>query len=253
MIEIDQLKFRYPRSDFRLQIEKLSLGERCLGERGTGEGGIGEGQVEKIAVVGPSGSGKTTLLNLIAGIVAPSSGTIRVSDQEVTSLSDAQRRDFRAANIGMVFQRFELIEYLTVLDNVLLPFAINQSLGELRPRQEVVEQATKLIDSVGLASKLRRRPNQLSQGEQQRVAICRALVTNPQLILADEPTGNLDPKNKRLIIDLIFQQAEARNQTLIVVTHDQGILDGFDRVIDFDQFYVDDTEDLQPAGGEVSS
>ena len=112
--------------------------------------GLGHGQAEKVAVVGPSGSGKTTLLNLIAGIVIPSSGTIRVCDQAVTSLSDAQRRDFRAANIGMVFQRFELIEYLTVLDNVLLPFEINQSLGELRSRQEAVVLARELIDSVGL-------------------------------------------------------------------------------------------------------
>ncbi len=238
MIEIEQLHFRYPRSDFHLQIEHLSVGS--------------DGQAEKVAVVGPSGSGKTTLLNLIAGIVTPESGTIRVGDQNVDTMSDAQRRDFRSAKIGMVFQRFELVEYLNVLDNILLPFAINDSLGLESQNQNAAQLAKKLADSVGLQSKLRRRPNQLSQGEQQRVAICRALVTNPQLILADEPTGNLDPKNKRLILDLIFQQSEARNQTLIVVTHDTGILDGFDRVIDFDQFYVDGTR-LQTAGDEVSS
>jgi len=206
MIEIEKLQFRYPRSDFQLQIENLKIG-----------------QSEKIAVVGPSGSGKTTLLNLIAGIVTPVSGLIRVGDQMIAganeAMNDAQRRDFRAAKIGMVFQRFELIEYLNVLDNVLLPFSINQSLAEQRSRKAAVEQATKLVDGVGLASKLRRRPNQLSQGEQQRVAICRALVTNPQLILADEPTGNLDPKNKRMILDLLLAQSTQRNQTLIVVTH----------------------------------
>ena len=244
MIEIDQLKFRYPRSDFQLQIERLSVG-----------------QAEKVAVVGPSGSGKTTLLNLIAGIVTPKSGQIRVNDQTVAgkngAMNDAERRDFRAAKIGLVFQRFELIEYLNVLDNVLLPFAINQSLGEQQSRQSVVEQATKLVDGVGLASKLRRRPNQLSQGEQQRVAICRALVTNPQLVLADEPTGNLDPKNKQVVIDLLLQQSAQRNQTLIVVTHDRGILNGFDRVVDFEEFYVDTAAtvpDLRTGGigGEVA-
>ena len=244
MIEIDQLKFRYPRSDFQLQIERLSVG-----------------QAEKVAVVGPSGSGKTTLLNLIAGIVTPKSGQIRVNDQTVAgtngAMNDTERRDFRAAKIGMVFQRFELIEYLNVLDNVLLPFAINQSLGEQQSRQSVVEQATKLVDGVGLASKLRRRPNQLSQGEQQRVAICRALVTNPQLVLADEPTGNLDPKNKQVVIDLLLQQSAQRNQTLIVVTHDRGILNGFDRVVDFEEFYVDTVSAVaEPqtggVGGEVA-
>ena len=248
MIEIEKLQFRYPRSDFHLQIAALKIEA-----------------AEKVAVVGPSGSGKTTLLNLIAGIVTPDSGTIRVGDQTVAgsngSMNDAQRRDFRAANIGMVFQQFELVEYLNVLDNILLPFAINESLDrEHRSQQGRAEQARELAQSVGLDSKLRRRPHQLSQGEQQRVAICRALITNPQLILADEPTGNLDPKNKRLILDLIFSQSAANDQSLIVVTHDRGILDGFDRVIDFENFYIDGTgdsagdskADLQSTG-EVSS
>jgi len=181
MIEIEQLQFRYPRSDFHLQIESLSIEP-----------------AEKVAVVGPSGSGKTTLLNLIAGVAKPHSGTIRVGDQTVSALSDAERRDFRAANIGMVFQQFELVEYLNVLDNILLPFSINESLKrEHRSSQGRAEQARELAQAVGLDSKLRRRPHQLSQGEQQRVAICRALITTPKLILADEPTGNLDPKNKR--------------------------------------------------------
>ena len=242
MIEIDQLQFRYPRSDFRLQIEKLEIP-----------------RAQKVAVVGPSGSGKTTLLNLIAGIVTPESGRIEVNGQAIAgtgaALSDAQRRDFRAAEIGMVFQQFELIEYLNVLDNVLLPFSINQSLSKQRSRQCVVEQATKLVDEIGLASKLHRRPNQLSQGEQQRVAICRALITNPHLILADEPTGNLDPKNKQVVRDLRLEQSAQRDQTLIVVTHDRGILDGFDRVIDFEEFYIDSVEDLETdgVGGEVAS
>lgn len=222
MIEIEHLRFRYPRSEFLLELPELSIQAS-----------------EKIAIVGPSGSGKTTLLNLIAGIARPDSGTISVNQNQVHSMADAQRRNFRIANIGLVFQQFELVEYLTVGDNILLPFAINKS---LILDANVRAEAIKLATAVGLGDKLKRRPAQLSQGEQQRVAICRALVTDPKLILADEPTGNLDPKNKRLILDLIFEQANQRGQTLIVVTHDVGILDGFDRIIDFEQFRVDSTE-----------
>lgn len=219
MIEIEQLRFRYPRSDFLLQIPGLSIAS-----------------VEKVAIVGPSGSGKTTLLNLIAGIEIPASGEIQVDDNIVSAMPDAQRRDFRIANIGMVFQQFELVEYLDARNNILLPFAINRSL-QLSP--SVRTQANEIAESMGLGSKLKRYSHQLSQGEQQRVAICRALITSPKLILADEPTGNLDPANKKLILDLMFQQANERKQTLVVVTHDMGILDGFDRVIDFEQFRVE--------------
>ena len=220
MIEIEQLRFRYPRSDFLLELESLSIKPG-----------------EKVAIVGPSGSGKTTLLNLIAGIAECDSGKIEVGESRVDTMSDAQRRDFRIANIGLVFQQFELVEYLNVRDNILIPFAINRS---LKLDSAIRRSAEELAVAVGLGDKLKRRPDQLSQGEQQRVAICRALVINPKLILADEPTGNLDPKNKRLILDLIFEQANQREQTLIVVTHDVGILDGFDRVIDFEQFRVED-------------
>ena len=136
----------------------------------------------------------------------------------------------------MVFQQFELVDYLDVRDNILLPFAINSSLVL---NSLVRDKAVELAESMGLKQKLTRRSGQLSQGEQQRVAICRALITNPRVILADEPTGNLDSKNKGLIIDLIFEQARIHEQTLVVVTHDLGILDGFDRIIDFEQFRVD--------------
>jgi len=219
MIQIDQLKFCYHRSEFILKIESLSIKDG-----------------EKVAIVGPSGSGKTTLLNLIAGILKPDSGTIQVGEHVVSDLSESQRRDFRIANIGMVFQQFELVEYLDVRNNVLLPFDINRS---LKLDRETRKKSESLVAAMGLGDKFRRRTNQLSQGEQQRVAICRALITSPKLILADEPTGNLDPKNKQLILDLIFEQAQQRGQTLVVVTHDMGILEGFDRVVDFDQFRVE--------------
>lgn len=216
MISIEQLKFRYPDSDFQLAIESLEIRAG-----------------EKIAIVGPSGSGKTTLLNLLAGISTAQAGQIKIGDTELTRLNDAQRRNFRISQIGMVFQQFELIEYLTARDNILLPFAINST---LMLTSELRERSLRHARDMGLGDKLQRRPQQLSQGEQQRVAVCRALANQPALILADEPTGNLDPANKLLILKLLFDAVAAHGQTLIVVTHDMGILDGFDRTIDFNQF-----------------
>lgn len=216
MIEIDQLRFHYPRSEFLLTIGSLRI-----------QAG------EQVAVVGPSGSGKTTLLNLIAGIEVPNSGSITVLDQKISGLSDDRRRDFRIAKIGMVFQQFELIEYLTARDNILLPFYINSSLTLTRPMRQRSEL---LARSMGMADKLDRYPRKLSQGEQQRIAICRALITEPRLLLADEPTGNLDPANKFKILELLTAESRASGQTLLVVTHDMGIVEGFDRTIDFEDF-----------------
>lgn len=216
MISIDRLSFHYPRSPFSLQVNSLQI------ERG-----------EKVAFVGPSGSGKTTLLKLIAGIALPDSGSLRVEDSDVARLSDAQRRNFRIARIGQVFQQFELLPYLRVRENIRLPFLINQTLPWTRSKAQDLET---LASRLGLSDKLQRFPSQLSQGEQQRVAIARALIHSPPLLLADEPTGNLDPTNKQNTLSLLFEQIESHGATLIVVTHDTGILDGFTRVIDFSQF-----------------
>lgn len=216
MIDIRQLRFQYPTTDFRLIVDRLQV---APGER--------------VAVVGPSGSGKTTLLNLISGISVPQAGTVEVSGRKVSALPDAQRRDFRAASIGLIFQQFELIEYLSVLENILLPFMINRA---LHMGGEAIQRSKELAASVGLHDKLGRKIRRLSQGEQQRVAICRALVTQPKLLLADEPTGNLDPRNKDLTIRLLFDFCARQNATLLVVTHDLGIVSGFDRQIDFAQF-----------------
>ena len=217
MIEAHNITFRYPATSFQLTIDELSIAP-----------------AEKLAIVGPSGSGKTTLLNLIAGILTPSRGSIQVGETKVTDLNDSDRRHFRNSNIGMVFQQFELLEYLTVAENVRLPFLINPALKSLDANSAL--PAKHLLDSVGLSDFANRYPAQLSRGEQQRVAICRALATEPKLILADEPTGNLDPANKRNIMNLLFAETERRNQTLIVVTHDQSLLNDFDRVIDFETF-----------------
>ncbi len=218
MISIDRLRFRYPQSDFELVIDELAIA------RG-----------DKVAIIGPSGSGKTTLLNLLAGISVPDSGRIRIGDNELAQMTDAQRRNFRITQIGLVFQQFELIEYLTARDNILLPYSINHT---LTLTDEIRKESFARAQAMGLGDKLDRRPGKLSQGEQQRVAICRALVNRPEIILADEPTGNLDPTNKQRILDLLFEQATLNRQTLIVVTHDLGILKGFDRTIDFEKLCV---------------
>lgn len=227
MIQLQSVKFNYPRSDFRLRIEDLSVAAN-----------------EKVAVVGPSGSGKTTLLNLICGISVPNSGTVSVQQQSVSAMSDTQRRGFRVKHIGSIFQQFELVDYLNVRDNILLPYFVN---GELKLDSDVRKRAKQLADQVGIADKLKRSVLKLSQGEQQRVAICRALLTKPALILADEPTGNLDPENKQRILDLLFQQCHENELTLVAVTHDTGILSGFDRTIDFAQFRSKQESDAMEA------
>jgi len=221
MIEIQNLKFSWPRSSFNLKIDSLEIAAG-----------------EKLAIIGPSGSGKTTLLNLIAGIETAQQGTLKVLDTELKRLSDAQRRDFRCSNIGFVFQQFELLDYLNVKENIALPFLINRSLAAQKETLGSDAAIAQLADSMGIGDKLRRHPRKLSQGEQQRVAICRALVAQPKLILADEPTGNLDPANKHRTLELLFEQADRNRQTLIVVTHDMSIVDGFDRQIDFSQYHA---------------
>ena len=148
-------------------------------------------------------------------------------------MSESARRDFRIRNIGFVFQQFELVEYLNAKDNILLPYSINAS---MQLTSEISSNATEMAGRMGLQGKLNRHPGQLSQGEQQRVAICRALIANPKLILADEPTGNLDPANKGRILGLLFESCQREGQTLIVVTHDMNILEGFDKIVDFEQF-----------------
>jgi putative ABC transport system ATP-binding protein len=219
MIYINSLKFHYPEGEFRLHVPELTV-ERS----------------EKVAVIGPSGSGKTTLLNLIAGIVTPLEGTVSVGDVQVSNLPDAARRDFRITNIGFVFQDFELLDYLNVIDNVLHPYRIT---GALALDKEVKERAAALAQEMGIGDKLRRHSNDLSHGEKQRAAICRALLSHPKLLLADEATGNLDPANKTRILDLLFRSVEDHDATLLAVTHDHELLKRFDRVIDFQDFQGD--------------
>ncbi len=217
MIEISDLRFKYPDGEFALQVPGLSVKKQ-----------------ERTAIIGPSGCGKTTLLNLMAGINVPQEGRVVTSGVQVNRLGDAERRAFRVRNIGLVFQEFELLDYLSVLDNVLLPYRINSTL-RLGPGAR--ERARDLAEQVGIGDKLTRNINHLSQGERQRVAVCRALVTEPGLVLADEPTGNLDPTNKDRVMDILLDCISTSDATLVTVTHDHELLDRFDRVIDFKQFY----------------
>jgi putative ABC transport system ATP-binding protein len=173
------------------------------------------------------------LLNLISGVTVPHAGTITTHGVEVSALDDAARRDFRINHIGLIFQEFELLEYLSVLDNILLPYRIS---GVLKLSAAVRKRAKELADLVGLADKLGRNVLHLSQGERQRVAICRALLPDPALILADEPTGNLDPANTDHVLNIINAYVESNGATLVSVTHEQNVLARFGRVIDFAQF-----------------
>ena len=216
MININNLNFHYDEGDFRLNVPEFNVKKS-----------------EKVAVIGPSGSGKTTLLNLAAGILTPLKGNVTVNNVRVSDLNDDRRRDFRILNIGFVFQDFELLEYLNVLDNILHPYRIT---GALKLSKEVRDRAVKLANDMGIGNYLKRHPNDLSQGEKQRAAICRALLPRPKLILADEATGNLDPDNKILILDLLFQSVKKHGATLLAVTHDHELLKRFDRVIDFQNF-----------------
>lgn len=217
MIRIEALEFSYDSREFRLAVDELTI-----------ESG------ERVAVIGASGSGKTTLLHLIAGIVLPERGRITTNGIDVSALSEPARRDFRIANAGLVFQEFELLEYLNVLDNILLPYRINSS---LRLNRDVRERAVELARSVGIGDRLSRCARQLSQGEKQRAAVCRALLPCPSLLMADEPTGNLDPANKARVLDILLEYAEASGATLLTVTHDHELVSKFPRVIDCKEFH----------------
>lgn len=216
MIQISGLKFDYGRGAFAIEVPELTVA------RG-----------ETVAMIGPSGVGKTTLISLIAGILPPQSGSVSVDGVDLAGRSDRERRDFRITRVGFVFQEFELVEYLPVRENILLPYFLNDTL-KLTPA--VRKTADELAAALGMGDKLRRYPKTLSQGEKQRVAICRALIAAPPLLIADEPTGNLDPKTADTILELLLGAVRDRQATLLVVTHNHALLAAFDRVIDIGTF-----------------
>lgn len=216
MIAISALRFAYGTDGFSLGLDELHV------NRG-----------EKMAFIGPSGSGKTTLVYLIAGILSPQAGSIRVDGVELAECSDRQRRDFRISRIGFVFQEFELLDYLDVRANILLPYYLNATLtlsARVRRAAEDLAAAMKLRDKLG------RYPGTLSHGERQRVAICRALIASPKILIADEPTGNLDAGTARAMLGLLLGEVDRRGATLLMVTHNHALLDAFDRVVDLEDF-----------------
>ena len=171
---------------------------------------------ESLAITGPSGSGKSTLLGLIAGLDAPTSGRIIIDGVDITDLGEDALARLRGAKIGFVFQFFHLIPSLTALENVLVPM-------EIAGRDDAAGRARALLEVVGLSGRGHHYPSQLSGGEQQRVALARALANDPPILLADEPTGNLDSANGRHIMDLLLQVNRARRATLVLVTHDASL------------------------------
>lgn len=182
---------------------------------------------ESIAVVGASGAGKSTLLALLAGLDEPSSGQVWLAEEELTAMNEDGRADLRARQVGFVFQSFHLIASLTALENVMLPL-------ELAGRSDAQQAAEGVLDQVGLLPRRRHYPRQLSGGEKQRVAIARAFVTEPAVLFADEPTGNLDTRTGQTIIELLFSLNARRETTLVMVTHDEQLASRCDRVIYMD-------------------
>jgi putative ABC transport system ATP-binding protein len=169
-----------------------------------------------LAIVGPSGSGKSTLLGLIAGLDEPSTGTILIDGVEITALDEDRLARLRGEKVGFVFQSFHLIPSLTALENVLVPM-------EIMGRPGAAARATELLQEVGLADRAHHYPSQLAGGEQQRVAIARALSNDPRIVLADEPTGNLDTANGRHVVDLLLSINRTRGTTVVLVTHDPSL------------------------------
>lgn len=210
MISCEQVEFSYPGDAFSLSVECFEV-----------KAG------ETVALIGPSGCGKSTLMNLIAGILLPRSGRIAIDGTDLGSLNAAQRQAFRLGRIGQVPQKFELLDYLTIRENLLVPFQI----GGLRLDPAAEARCRELAERTGIADHWKKRPGQLSQGELQRAALCRGLATSPKLVLADEPTGNLDPDNQDRIVTLLLDEARRIGATVLMITHDPVLLPRFDRVV----------------------
>ncbi|MFD2178388.1 ABC transporter ATP-binding protein [Veronia pacifica] len=236
MIEINNLTYRWPGTDKpQLDIEHLSVR-----------------QGEKLFISGESGSGKSTLLGLLAGISVPDTGTITIADTELSSLSASKRDIFRADHVGMIFQQFNLLPYLNVLENVLLPCHFS-SVRRQRLTTEANRAATLLLSDLGLSPTLFTKPvTALSIGQQQRVAVARALMGKPELVIADEPTSALDQNARDKFLSLLVSQCEATGSSLLFVSHDQTLKSHFDREVCLSEINraksVSDDEDTHETG-----
>ncbi|WP_040951688.1 ABC transporter ATP-binding protein [Gorillibacterium massiliense] len=225
MLHISNLSKIYPLPG-RKTAEALRIANFNMGDR------------EKVALVGPSGSGKSTLLHLIAGILRPTTGSIRLLDHQLETMGEAELDRFRASRIGYVFQSFNLIPGLSALENVTAAM----SFGRVIPARERKARAATLLDQVGLSHRLQHKPAQLSSGEQQRVSIARALANRPALVLADEPTASLDYDNAQQVFILLTEACQLHGAGLLLCTHDLDIAGKLDRIVRI--------RDLRASGGE---
>ncbi|MEC8929403.1 MAG: ABC transporter ATP-binding protein [Verrucomicrobiota bacterium] len=220
-LRLHAVDFRYTGGAFRLAPPNLEI------EPG-----------QHIAFTGPSGSGKTTLLRLLAGIHTPQEGRVELDGDNAATWPDARRRAFRIQHIGFIFQDFRLLDYLDLRENILLPYRLNPA---LRLAPTVHERLEELAKRLSITPQLTAQPGALSQGEKQRGAIARALLPTPRLLLADEPTGNLDAVNTSRTLTLLQEEARHAKATLLMVTHDHALLEHFDRVINFSNWIPEAT------------
>jgi putative ABC transport system ATP-binding protein len=211
VIDFANVTFSYAPGAFRLQVAELSF---APGQR--------------TALIGPSGIGKSTLLLLAGGVILPSSGSVRVNSMVTHTVPPHELGQLRLLRVGMVFQEFELLEYLSVLDNITIAARLCTQVS----RQSLEARGTVLARRAGVYHLLSRKPGRLSQGERQRVAVCRALATDPTVLLCDEPTGNLDPASAEIVTSMLLEHASSKPAAMIMATHRREHLDGFDRTIE---------------------
>jgi len=216
--------------------KKYQMGSETISAIGGVDLDIIHGEI--CCLLGTSGSGKSTLLNLVAGLEKPSSGTIVFNKQHIERMNEDQLASFRQKYVGFVFQSYNLLSTLTALENVTLPLIFRKV-----PLKERNERALEMLRAVGLADRANHKPSEMSGGQQQRVSIARAFINHPQVVFADEPTGNLDTKTTYEMMDLITGLARKNNQTLIIVTHDLEISGYADRIIHLSDGLIDQIEE----------
>jgi len=239
MIEMRSVRFMYGAAEDGLQPFSLSVDNLS----------VAPGQ--RVACIGPSGAGKSTLINLMAGCLVAHGGSVRVLGKELSAMGERHRRRMRLCEIGLVFQELELLEYLTSYENIELASTLGASLAGVK----VADRVASLAAAAGITHTLNRRPAQLSQGERQRVAVCRALLPAPRLVLCDEPTGNLDPQSTIAVTELLLDECRRVGAAVVMITHNHGLLGRFDRVIevvrDSDGASVRDHRPVWPSEGQT--